>query len=106
SQFRLTLGLYSVTSGLARVAHDLVVSRDALDRGRLQGLETAALQLTDIEREALGRGQTGRPFLYAVARLQRLRTNLLKLGTPGKEDFGRFAGLISGLAFVIFVVTI
>ena len=106
SPFQVTLSVYQVTSALTHVANDLLVSRDALDRGRLQVLEMAALQIADLEREVLARGEAGRPYLYVLGRLRRLRTNLLTLGTPGKQDFGRFAGLISGVAFVIFVVTI
>lgn len=103
---KVLLILYSIMKDLHSLEKDIVFSRLPINKNRIEKFQSTAQQLFEVEEIAKKTGERGKASLYTISQLKRIRQNLLVAGKIGKEDFGRYAGVISFFCFLAIMIIV
>jgi tetratricopeptide (TPR) repeat protein len=103
---RVLLLLYSILKRVLDIERHILTSRSPLNKEKIQEVKALGRELSKAKDLAEKSGDRGRGSLFMIDRLQSLLRNLLALGRVGKEDFGRFGGIVSLCSLVLLVLVV
>ena len=103
---RTILILHSVLKDLYSIESDLVFGRSPVNKNRIEKLQRVAQDLFKAKEIAEKAGERGKGILYPINQLSKIRQNLLKIGKIGKEEFGRFAGIVSLCSLIVLIIVV
>lgn len=100
------LRILQAITDLAAIERELLFERRPTSRQRLNRFQSVAHNLVESVQLASRAGQRGAGYLSMLRQLDRLRAGLLNADRIRRQDFGRYAGLVSVAALVIVLAAI
>jgi len=101
-----SINIHSIFLEFYKLTRKILVLREPFDKSDIKELSEIQKTLFDTKELTINAGLRGQGYLYMVNQLIAIRNNLYSLGKISKKDFGRFSGMISGIAFLIFLIIV
>jgi len=103
------LSQYPVIHEALRTLHDsleaVILNQRVLTELEVKTLVNVDNSLFTSQQIAQKIGERGKGVLYQIKLMRRLQKNALEIGnTTASKDFGRYSGVVSGIAFIVLII--
>ncbi len=98
--------LHSVMNRIQTLGTEILIKRSPASKTMLQDFEAIGSELFEARKTAQNSGDRGRVFLFVINVLTRVQQNILSSAKVRRQDFGKYAGVVSFLSLIILVVVV